>query len=405
MSQDLFAATVAAIVLAAAFAVWGYIFVSAVDQPAVRAVITLGAYHREGYWRLARPRGRHRAHLWCLALRAAGVVAGWFRDTVDGFKTVILWVLGDTPTPARLDAVDVAWWHEPAGADTPVPVDYLDQDAELARRRRYGRLTAGDNGAVPLELDLSERALAAVERLAEGLDIPPELLTPNASTHWSALLGVSPAAFNADPGAAAARLSEHLAAGRIHVAPPMSQVEREFRAAVEPRGPLQFEVDGKTGESADVAMGYYDDGDNAPLTEQDIADAELVARLREAARAELAAALAEPAPATEEPDVPPAPAEHAGADEDWSPAAEVGADEKPVTLAHTPAGLAERDILAEFDALVDDARTLPPWLVALGVIVDEGMERAGLDAGAHGRWRQTWLTMPTGEFRPVVPTA
>lgn len=420
MSQDLFATVVAAIVAAAGLAVWGYIFASTADQPAVRAVITFGAYSPAGYWRLRLTRGRHRNGL---VARAARTVAGWFWDTVNGIKTAILWAMGEgleKPAPGWEPRGD--WWNEfQPDALRTAPVDDQDGLAEAARQRRYARLTAGDNGAVPLELDLDKRYTYGGPPLAS---------------------------FNADPGAAAERLSRHLAAGDVRVARPMSEVEREFRAAVEPRRPLQFEVDGKTGESADVAAGYgwlpdrvrlesaeayllpprgliivtdeleaaitaamtYDDGDNAPITAQDVADAEAVARVREAARAELAAALVEvdhpadwPDQVAEELFPTPGPVEHEGATEDWSAKSEVGADEKPVTLSHTPASLAERDILAEFDACVEDARTLPPWLVALAVTVDEDMERAGKDARAHGAWRQTWLSMPTGEWRPVAP--
>lgn len=102
-----------------------------------------------------------------------------------------------------------------------------------------------------------------------------------------------------------------------------------------------------------------------------------------------------------------APEEHQGATEGWSPAAEVGLDEKPVTLTHTKLDVEALAVLAAFDAHVQDWRTAPQWLTAYGAEVDAALKAADLEgiATAQARWRQTAFDVPTGEYRRVLATA
>lgn len=348
MSSDQFARALAAIVAAAALAVWWYVWASTPFQPAIRAVITFGLYRPAGRW--AWQSRRHGRRTRVLAAARAALRARARRRALIAARAA---AIGNLFQAGRVyhrgPTYDMGWLDEVSAWSPPVPVDALDAEAERARRARYEQLAA-----TALDTDLDDARDRFLDTLRVELERFPR---PEGRRGGGEFMGVdfgTVAVWTESPGA---------------------------------------------------------DVDNEPLTAEDLADAELVARLREVARAELAAALLEPLPAVEEPAVEqprPAgstPVQHQGADEEWSPAAEVGADEKPATLAHTPPSLMERDILAEFDACVEDARTRPPWLVALGVIVDEAMELAQVDSAAHRRWRQQVFDIPTGEFRLVPQPA
>lgn len=93
---------------------------------------------------------------------------------------------------------------------------------------------------------------------------------------------------------------------------------------------------------------------------------------------------------------------HVGADENWHPAREI-APELPVeTIVHTEAGIDEQTLLADFDALIDSWRTVPPWLTAWRITVDDAYEAAGLDTTAHHQWRWGAVDSPTGEYQLVA---
>lgn len=101
------------------------------------------------------------------------------------------------------------------------------------------------------------------------------------------------------------------------------------------------------------------------------------------------------------------PEEHLGAGADWSPMAEVGPDKKAPTLTHTKLDTEAGAILAAFEEHVQGCWTAPEWLTAYGSEVDAAFHAAGLDglATAHARWRQTAFDVPSGEYRRVMQAA